>query len=251
MLENYPTILIILGGIIVFLYIIKEIKDIFFSRDSSGITFGTNLKYFFFFWLKKEKRLERIKEPKNMSYTKEGREKMISKLFVHNFFQSTCNMKRNIEHMDFGSFEKNIVLRDIIKIYVETIEKYAKYFLENYNLDEFNTRKLNELLLHEIERAQSEIYSKMRYKLGNDLYNKLIEDPIRGFKTKNAIFKEIFINGVMLISSQAMSVYNYDNYERASEILTSMYISLQVIVKNFESVFKNYNGELDAYLNKK
>jgi hypothetical protein len=71
---------------------------------------------------------------------------------------------------------------------------------------------------------------------------------VKGFKAKNSIFREIFINGVLYMSVQHMSVYNYNNYERATEIFTSMYISLQTIVKNFEQVFKEFNGELNKYL---
>jgi hypothetical protein len=248
LLVNYPILLFITGGIIVILYILKELKEVFFSTDSDGQRFGTYLKHVLFFWLPRSKR---VIEPKHIQYSNEEREKILSKLLVHNFFQSVILMKRQISNMDFGYEKKNDIFRDIIKIYVETIEKYATYILKNYKLDELETSKLNEILLQEIDKATIEIYSKMRERLGDVLYKKLIEDPVRGFKVRNSIFREIFINGVTLISAQAMSVYNYDNYERASEILTSMYVSLNVIVKNFEKVFKDYNGELDKYIKEK
>lgn len=244
MMKNYPVLLTITGIIIVFLYILKEIKDVFFSIDSKGDTFGVKLFYCFFFWIKRKKR---ISEPEQVKYSDEDREKVVSKLLVHNFFQFIKFTKRQIPLMNFGSPKKNQSLRDIIEIYVDTIDKYSSEILKNYKLDELETSKFNDILLQEINKADCEIYYKMKLKLGDILYLKLIEDPVRGFRVRNAIFREIFVNGVTLISAQAMSVYNYDNYERASEILTSMYISLNVIVKNFEKVFKEYNGELDKY----
>jgi hypothetical protein len=243
MTSNYPILIFIIGGIIVILYILKELKEIFFTEG--GETFGENLKYFFLFWLKRKRK--KI-EPKNVTYSDKERQKVINKLLIHNFFISCSNMRRQIQTMDFGYYKKNEILRSVITIYVDTIEKYTHDIIMNYKLDELDVTKLNCILLQEIDKSKYEIYSKMKSKLGDVLYNKLIEDPIKGFKVKNEIFKEVFINGVLLISSQAMSVYDYDNYERASEILTSMYISLQVIVKNFERTFKDYNGELDAYL---
>jgi len=246
LVNNYPVLLFIVACLVVFLYILKEIKEIFFSVDSRDETFGTKLKYFLFFWLKKKKR---IVEPKHVQYSNDAREAIVSKLLIHNFFQSINNMRIKIPLMQFGSDKKNKVFRDIIRIYIETIEKYAETVLKNYKLDELTTTKLNQILIEEIEKSRYEIYNKMRIRLGDALYLKLIDDPVRGIKAKNAIFMEIFISGVLLISSQAMSVYDYDNYERASEMLTSMYISLQVIVRNFESVFKDFNGEIDAYLN--
>lgn len=157
-------------------------------------------------------------------------------------------MKTNIPTIEFGSQKKNVVLRDVILIYVETIEEHTSEFIKTHRIDELNTQQLNDLLIKEIVKVNFEIYSKMRIRLGELLYLKIIEDPVKGFRVRNAIFKEIFVNGVLLMSSQSMSVYQYDNYKRASEILTSMYISLQVIVRNFEKVFKDYNGELDQYL---
>jgi hypothetical protein len=243
MLTNYPVLLFIIGGIVVILYILKELKDIFFTEG--GDTFGKKIKYFFFFWLKRKRK---VIEPKNVHYSDEERQEVVNKLLIHNFFISCSNMRRQIEIMDFGYPKKNEVLRSIITIYVDIIEKYAHEMIVNYKLDELDVTKINSILMQEIEKANYEIYSKMKTKLGDVLYNKLIEDPVKGFRARNQIFREIFINGVLLISSQAMSVYHYDNYERASEILTSMYVSLQVVVKNFEKVFKDYNGELDAYL---
>lgn len=244
MIRNYPTLLIVIGSIIVFLYILKEIKDVFFSIDSKGDTFGTKLFYFFFFWVKRK---TRVTEPEHVKYSDDEREKVVSKLLVHNFFQSIHLIKRQIPFMEFGLPKKSQVLREVIEIYVDTVEKYSSDVLKNYKLDELKTSKLNDILLSEIDKASYEIYSKMKIKLGDVLYIKLIEDPTRGFRSRNAIFREVFVNGVTLISSQSMSVYNYDNYERASEILTSMYVSMNVIVKNFEKVFKEYNGELDKY----
>jgi hypothetical protein len=242
--KNYPVLLSIIGFIIVFLYILKEIKEIFFIRLHDDETFGKKIYHWIFFWRKRKK----VIEPKNIHYSDSDREKIVSKLLIHNFFQAVNNIKTRIPSMDFGDPKKNEVLRDVIRIYVETIEKYACCLIKNYKLDDLNTQQLNKILVEEIEKATYEIYAKMKNKLGDILYQKLIEDPVKGFRARNSIFREIFINGVLLISSQAMSVYNYDNYERASEILTSMYISLQVIVNNFEKVFKDHNGELDELL---
>ena len=150
--------------------------------------------------------------------------------------------------MEFGHPKKGIILKDVIKIYVETIEIHAADFLKRNKLDELNTQQLNQLLLEEIPKIEYEIYSKMRNRLGDSLYYLLIDHPYKGFKVRNSIFKEIFISGVLTLSSQSMAVYKYDNYKRISEMLTSMYISLQTIVKTFEKVFKDYNGDLDKFL---
>jgi len=243
--KDYPILLAITGFIIIFLYILGQVKDVFFNKlEGDDQSFGTKLKYFFFFWLKRKK----IQEPKSIHYKDEEREKIIDRLLIHNFFQSASNIRNKIPLMDFGYPKKSETLRDVILIYVDTVEKHAHYVLKNYKLDELTTSRLNEILLEEIEKGHFEVYAKMKDRLGDKLYQKLIEDPEKGFKVRNSIFREIFINGILLISSQAMSVYRYDNYERASEILTSMYVSIQVIVKNFEKVFKDYNGELDKYL---
>jgi len=246
-LQYFPiTVIIVIGIIYSFLKLLREFKEIFLDKGKEEENLFTKLKYLFCFWLKRKKK---IFEPKHIQYSNEERERIIDKLLIHNFFISINNIKLlQIPNMRFGSTKKNKILRDVIRIYVETVEKYAINILKNYKLDELETSRLNEILLHEIESTDFEIYQKMRMSLGEDLYNTIIEDPVRGFKVRNSIFKEIFINGVTLISSQAMSVYNYDNYERASEILTSMYVSLNVIVKNFEKVFKEFNGELDQYL---
>lgn len=245
--KNYPEVIIALVILAIFLYFFKEIKIIFFTREPDGETTAVKIKHFFFPWTKKKKK-KKVEEPKNVTYSEEERTEAVSRLLIHNFFISVSNIRNEIPLMDFGYEKKSAALRDVIKIYVDTIEKYSANVIKNYKLDELSTTKLNEILTGEITKIEYEIYGKMKERLGDALYYKIIEDPIKGFKTRNAIFKEIFINGVLLISSQSMSVYHYDNYERASEILTSMYISLQTIVKNFEKVFKDYNGELDKYL---
>lgn len=244
LLTNYPTLLFILCIIFGLLYLLKQTKELFFSRDEDGDTFGVKLRYFFYFWSIKKK----SKEPSNVKYTDDERKEARSKLLIHNFFQSTNNIKTKIPTMEFGDSGKTIIFRDVIRIYVEIIERKSIEIIKNHKLDELTTIELNDILNQTINEIHIEIYSKMRERLGDILYMKIIEDPDRGFKARNAIFREIFINGVTLISSQSMSVYNYDNYERASEILTSMYVSLQVIVRNFEKVFKDFNGELDEYI---
>ena len=244
--KSYPAIITAVGAIIICLYILGQIKDVFY-KEGDEESFATKMKYFFFFWLKRKKK--KVVEPKPVHYTDEDRQKVVDKLLIHNFFLAVSNIRNQIPSMDFGHQKKSEALRDVIKIYVDTIEKYASTILKNYKLDELSMSKLNEILISEIDKATYEIYNRMKDRLGEALYIKLIEDPVKGFKARNAIFREIFVNGVLLISTQAMSVYNYDNYERASEILTSMYVALQVIVKNFEKVFKDYNGELDKYLN--
>jgi hypothetical protein len=246
LIQSYPLLLTIVGFVIIFLYIIKEVKIIFFMKGTEDETFGKKILKFLMFWRNWKK--GNTTEPKNVHYTDEERERVVNKLLIHNLFIAINNMKTQIPSMEFGYQRKSEVLRSIIKTYIETIEKYANHVLKSNKLDELTTNQLNELLIGEIDRAHYEIYSKMKTNLGDALYQKIIEDPVKGFKVRNNIFREVFVNGILLISSQAMSVYNYDNYERASEILTSMYISLQVIVRNFEKVFKDYNGELDKYL---
>lgn len=226
-------------------FVFREIKEIFFDKDSEGESFGVQLKYVIFPWIRKRKK--KIKTPESVEYTDEERNEVISNLLIHNFFQIVSSMKNNIPNMEFGHLKKSQVLRDVIRIYIETIEKHTMDLIKKNKLDELSTLQLNQLLMDEIGVIDFEIYSKMRNRLGDELYFKLIEDPVKGFKVRNSIFKEIFVNGVLLMSSQSMSMYGYDNYKRASEILTSMYISLQTIVRTFEKVFRDYNGELDKY----
>lgn len=244
---NYPIFFLSTGVIFIILLILKEIKEVFFSTDSDGQRFGSYLYHVIFFWTPRKKRKM---ESKHIQYSNSEREKIVNELLIHNFFVSINTIKIQIPSMEFGNQMKSDALRDIIKIYVETVEKYTMNVLKNYKLDELETSKLNEIFLSEIEKAGFELYSKMKYRLGDELYYKIIEDPVKGFKSRNSIFREVFINGIALMSSQAMSVYDYDNYNRASEILTSMYISLNLIVKNFYKTFKDYNGELDKYFNK-
>jgi len=231
-------------------FILREIKEIFFDKDSSGDSFITNIKYIFLPGTRKREKNEyhSLHEPPNVKYSDCERQLIISELLVHNFFISVNNIKNNIPNMEFGHPKKGIILKDVIKIYVETIENHSADFLKRNKLDELNTQQLNQLLLEEIPKIEYEIYSKMRNRLGDSLYYLLIDHPYKGFKVKNSIFKEIFISGVLTLSSQSMAVYKYDNYKRISEMLTSMYISLQTIVKTFEKVFKDYNGDLDKFL---
>lgn len=244
MLTNYKNIFIFISIIIFILYIFKQIKEIFSDPDSNGVSFGEKIKKFLNIKNKNEKK----NEPSHVQYTDDERKKIIKKLQMHNFFVLSCNLKNNLNNVDFGNFKKNQILRDIIKIYIDTIEKHTKDFIKNNKLDLMDTYEINELLKKEIELIDYDIYIKYKNRLGDDLYNLIIDHPEKGFKTRNSTFREIFINGIISISSQSLSVYDYDNYERASEILTSMYISLNVIVKNFEKVFKDFNGELDKYL---
>ena len=210
LLINFPVVLIILVPIIVALYILKEIKEIFFTSDNEGETFGVKLKRFIMPWTRKK---GKIKEPSNIKYSDDERIEIISKLLIHNFFQAVSIMKTNIPTIEFGSQKKNLILRDVILIYVETIEEHVSDFIKNRRIDELNTQQFNEIMIKEIIKIEFEIYSKMRSRLGEILHLKLIEDPVKGFKVRNAIFKEIFVNSVLLMSSQSMSVYQYDNYK--------------------------------------
>lgn len=241
---HFPTVFII-GGCVFFLFhIIREIKEIFIDKGNENESLGTKLKYFIFFWLKRK---EKIKD--NVIYSDEERKEVIETLKKHNFFQEINLIKmETIPSLNFGDIRKNEVFRDIIRIYVDTIELSVIKILETYHLDKMKTNELNKLFTEKIDENTILIYSKMRTRLGNDLYNLVIEDPVMGFRTKNSIFREIFIRGVLNMSAQHMSMYGYDNYRRSTEILTSMYISLQVIVKNFGQVFKDFNGELNKYL---
>jgi len=245
---NFPKLFLSFGGIAFILYIIKEIKEIFVDRGVEEESFGIKIKYFFFFWLKKSKKFKHP-DPHNIIYDDEDRKNAISTLKKHNFFQEINLIKNNkIISMNFGSKRKNEILKDVIWIYVDVIGENVLNIIKNYQLDKMKTDEINDLFSKEINNTSIQIYSKIRTKIGDDLYNMIIEDPNKGFKVENSIFREIFINGVLNMSVQHMSVYGYDNYERATDILTSMYISLQIIVKNFEKVFKNFNGELDKYL---
>lgn len=249
LIRTYPTMLYTVGSIIVLLYIIKEFKITFIDKGSEKTSLGYKIKHFFIFWMKDEQKTIEIEEKQHVILTDDERKKFIIKLENHNFFQQVNLIKSNvIPSMNFGDIRKNQVLRDVIKIYVETIEEGSLFIIRNYKIDLMSNNELNDILSKEIEKITTNIYSKLRNRLGNDLYDKIIEDPKKGFKVKNSIFREIFINGVLYMSVQHMSVYNYNNYERATEIFTSMYISLQTIVKNFELVFKEFNGELNKYL---
>jgi hypothetical protein len=249
LLRTYPVMLYTIGGIIVFLYIIKEFKVTFIDKGGEKTSLGYKIKHFFLFWLKAEQKTLMTEEKKHIVLSDEERKKLITRLENHNFFQQVNLIKNNvIPSMNFGDIRKNQVLKDVIKIYVESIEEGSLFIIRNYKLDLLSNNELNEILSKEIEKISTNIYSKLRNRLGDILYNKIIEDPVKGFKAKNSIFREIFVSGVLYMSVQHMSVYNYNNYERATEIFTSMYISLQTIVKNFEQVFKEFNGELNKYL---
>jgi len=242
---NYPSIFISFGVFAAILYVIKQIKETFVDKGNESESFGEKIKNFIIFWKKNNKQYEQ----KNVIYSEEERKIAIDKLKIHNFFQEINNIKNiKIPNMNFGNRRKNEILREVIRIYVDTIEEYVFNAIDNYQLDKLKTNELNDLFSKMIDKATNEIYFKIRNLLGNDMYNLIIEDQKRGFKIENSIFRDVFVNGILNMSVQHMSVYGYDNYERVTDILTSMYISLQVIVKNFEKVFKNFNGELDIYL---
>jgi len=236
----------LLGSVVTYgFFVIREIKEIFFDKDDTGESFGVKLIRAIFLSRKKRK----VIEPKIVIYSDGERKVMVDNLLIHNFFISVCRMRIAIANTTFGgSSQKDKILRDVIIIYIDSIEKYATLFLKENQLDKLSTNALNEKLNSEIKRIEYEIYGKLRERLGFDIYNKVIEDPIKGFRTKNAHLKEILIDGVLSISTQSMAVYEYDNYKRASEILTSLYVSLKVIVKNFESVFKDFNGDLEKLI---
>lgn len=246
LIKDYPALILTLGVLYIILLFLKELKIIFVNKDGEKESLFVKIKNYLISLLKKRKL--KIVNPEHIVYTDEMRKERKDKLEIHNFFQQVNNMKNSIPSMNFGSIRKNEIFRDVIMIYVETISNDVLNIIKNNNFDELKTNEMNKLFSDGITTCTNHIYSNMRTRLGEPLYNKLIEDPVKGFRAKNAIFRDVFINGVLYMSNQHMSVYNYDNYERATEILTSMYISLQVIVKNFEQVFKDYNGELDQYL---
>lgn len=229
-----------------FFFFIREMKEIFFDKDDSGETFMVKLKRAIL--LSKSRKIN-VDEPSTIKYTDEQRKKVIDGLLIHNFFISIYKLKNELPNVDFGgSVRKNQVLREIILLYIETLEKHTIDFIKGNNLDELTTNELNAKLQAEIKIVDYEIYYKLRERLGDAVYNKVIDDPIRGFKEKNGFLREILLDGVLSITTQSMSAYGYDNYKRASEALTSMYISIKVIVKNFEKVFKDFNGELEKLL---
>lgn len=228
-----------------FFFFLREVKEIFFDHNN-GETFLNKLKKAF---LLSKARKKKILEPKTVEYTDSERKVVTDNLLMHNFFIRISKLKNELQNIDFdGSVKKNLVLREVISIYLDILEKHASDFIKNSKFDEYSTNELNEKLKTEIALTTYEIYAKLRERLGDTIYNKVIEDPVKGFKARNGFLKEILLDGVLSISSQSMSVYNYDNYKRASEVLTSMYISIQVIVKNFEKVFKDFNGELEKLL---
>jgi len=235
------------SGIAYFFFFIREIKEIFFDKDGSGETFGEKLKQAFL--LSKTRKRKTI-ESKTVTYTDGEREEIIDNLLIHNFFISISKLKNELPNFIFdGSIKKNKVLKEVILIYMETIEEHAINFLKSNKLDELSTNELNEKLKVEIKIIDYEIHGKLREKLGEDVYNMVIEHPVKGFRSSNAFLKEVLLDGVLSISTQAMSAYGYDNYKRASEILTSIYVSTQIIVKSFQRAFKDFNGELENLLN--
>lgn len=239
---NYPNLILILAIIIVSLYILKQIKEIMLDSKDGDINLLNKIINLF----KKNKKKPKTK---HVYYKDYEREEIVSELLMHKFFQNVINMKRDVCGMDFGNVKKNLIFRDLIKIYIESIEKHTIGILKNYKLDELNTPQLNNLIQNEVELISNDIYTKLRERLGNDVYNMVIDDPYKGFRIRNARYREIFIRNIVDLSSQSMDVYDYDNYERAREMLTAMSISLQVIVTNFESTFKDFNGELDKIIN--
>lgn len=242
---NYPIIFVIFVCCIISLYIIKQIKEIFLDKGGEEESLGIKLKYFFFFWLKRSKKINKD----NVIYSDENRKKMIEELKKNNLFQQiNIMMNTSIPFMNFGSQRKNEVLRDVIKIYIEILRDGILSVINNYQLDKMNTEELNNLFSDVIEKTSDRIYSKIRTKLGEPLYNLIIEDPKRGFKAQNSILRDVLIESVLIMSAQHMSVYNHDNYDRALVILSMIYISLKRIVTNFEKVFKEFNGELNKYL---
>jgi hypothetical protein len=243
----------IIGTVITYsFYLLREIKEIFFDADHSGETFSVKIKKALLLTNTRKgkiKHKEPSRESDTIEYSCSERQSITNRLLIHNFFVKIDRLRNELPTIDFcGSVRKNIVLREIILIYLCTIEKHAKDFIKNNKLDELDTNELNDKLMSEVKSVEFDIYEKLKEKLGPAVYNRVVEDPTRGFKSRNSIYKEALLDGVMSISKQDMSYYGYDNYRRASEVLTSMYSTIGVIVKNFERVFKDFNGELEKLL---
>lgn len=233
-------------AIVYFFFFVREIKEIFFDKDDNGETFGVKLKRAVFL---SGERKTKVSEPRTIKYSDDERKIAIDNLLIHNFFICVSKFRNELPNMEFsGSIKKNKILREVILLYIETIEEHASDFIKENKLDELTTLELNEKLKFQIKIIDHEIYSKLRERLSEDVYSMIIDHPVKGFRARNGFLREILIDGVLSITTQSMSVYGYDNYKRVSEALTSMYISVLVIVRNFEKVFKDFNGELENLL---
>lgn len=238
--QNIPRYISIpLLGTTVILFTLQIIKDIF------NINFKDILDKI------KRKKIKTVEPTSSNSiivYVDKDRESIIEELENDDFFQEIKKFKLgHMRSMEFGSQKKNEVLRDLIYIYMSVIESFAMRILKEHKLDKLSTSELINLFSGEINICDNEIYDTMKKNLGQKLYDLLVESE-KGFKIKNNDCREILIDGILSISAQSPDKYNNDNYEKARYILTSMTAVLKVVVRNFEKVFKDFNGELEELL---
>lgn len=242
--QNIPRYISIpLLGTTVILFTLQILKDIF----------NINFREFIFSFGKRKKPQVKEEEkkvsPNSIIIHSEKERKIIrEELENDDFFQELNKFKLgHMRSMDFGSKKKNEVLRELIYIYMNTIEEFAMRMLKEHDLDRLNTSELVSLFSREINICNDVIYDTMRKNLGQKLYDLLVESE-KGFKIKNNDCREILIDGILSISAQSPDKYHNDNYDKAKYILTSMTAVLKVSVRNFEKVFRDFNGELDELL---
>jgi len=247
--DHVPNVLFYILLLLILVSItLKIMKEIFYDKDADQISYGKWIKSLFY---KRKTDVNKDGEKKLndiIVYSDEDRESLIKNLENDDFFQEIKKCKLgHISAIDFGSPDKNVVFTNIMKIYVETIEEAVLRILRENKLDKLTTTELNDLLSREIDIYSKNIYEKIKVSLGDKLYKLLIESK-KGFKIKNSDCREILIDSILTISNQSPDKYDYDNYDKAHYILTSMCAVLKVSMKNFERLFKDFNGDMEEIM---
>ena len=164
----------------------------------------------------------------------------------HNLMKEIKLIKSNLQLLNFGDKERNKIFSFILNTQMDYTKKYALEIVNTYNINELDEKRFTILMSEMWTNIISDTNIKLNLELGNDIYNVVITDPVKGIKnwTKN-MNKQTWST----IDEFCSNDYLKTNHAKFLFILTTMSTSLTIIFNGIEERFNGFNGELTELLN--
>lgn len=227
--NEFTRFTIILFFIIIFYSLYNDYLKNFFSLLNSLLR---NVQKFF-----------KIKNNSNSQKQKTKKE-IIEETENHILMNLIKKIESDLYSMNFGSTFKNRIFKSILKYRMDNIKKCIHDLVNNYDIDSLDKDKFKKVIYEMFSNIINETNKQLKLDFGNEIYDLVILDPIKGFKKWDEFNNEY----EWILVDEICNTNIQFNHIKLNFILTAKFTSLSIIYGSIENRFLDFNGDLDKLI---
>jgi hypothetical protein len=186
----------------------------------------------------------------NVKEHKKTKEDILKMVLNHDIMTIIKRIETEYDNKDFGGPVKNKIFRLVLTTYLETIKEKFISIATDYDIEELEQSELKNLLFGTLLDIINDSNKKLKLELGNDIYNLIMLDPIKGFRKWEEYNNNLEWGILNDIDWGVYLGYLNSNHKILLFIMETKSITLQVLSNGFEKRFNQFNGELDELIKK-